>query len=488
MVSFDRSSNPPRSHSRWMTVSRKLVLLSLLFLAGIATLGVIAYRTVEEIRINGEIYEVIQERHRLVADTQPSSFSLLEASMLALRLLDEPDKVRQQADITRFSQTRDRYEKAREDWVPQLQDPGLNRGVKETIYRPAAEFYRVAEAEFLPAITAGNRARALAVLRGPMNRAFEQHEAALEDLVELARVRSADKEKEAQAIVDGRRRVLLVCGVFLVLGLAALSAWIGATITWPLRRLARDLAAFFAQVGSTLEEQERLLSTQAASVQETTTTMEELNASFREAGAAASDASQRAQTALALADSRAGSGGARGTGSLRDKIEAVTGCLIGLAEQTGQVDAITRSVGEHASQTNMLALNAAVEAARAGEQGRGFAVVAAEIRKLADESRQSADNIQAILGEIRDGTTTTVMSMEAGTRAVTGLAEELHILQETAERSSLSVQQQVAAVGQVVAAMEALSVGARDAAAGISQTRAGIRTLAQSAAHLEQMV
>ncbi|NJE02531.1 methyl-accepting chemotaxis protein, partial [Thermococcus sp. JdF3] len=99
-----------------------------------------------------------------------------------------------------------------------------------------------------------------------------------------------------------------------------------------------------------------------------------------------------------------------------------------VAEMSRSIEEITNVITNIAEQTNLLALNAAIEAARAGEAGRGFAVVAQEIRKLAEESKQAADNIKNIIdqitAEIRD-------AVDSTRRGVTVVGESAETLRET---------------------------------------------------------
>ncbi|GAB6135237.1 methyl-accepting chemotaxis protein [Thermococcus prieurii] len=118
--------------------------------------------------------------------------------------------------------------------------------------------------------------------------------------------------------------------------------------------------------------------------------MEEFEVSMREVVEIANEGRERSR---ASASQIAG---------IQRTIELVKEAVDNIKEMSKNIVSITDVITSIAEQTNLLALNAAIEAARAGEAGRGFAVVAQEIRGLAEESKQAADNIRNIIVQITE--------------------------------------------------------------------------------------
>ncbi|TVX89616.1 methyl-accepting chemotaxis protein [Paenibacillus agilis] len=155
-----------------------------------------------------------------------------------------------------------------------------------------------------------------------------------------------------------------------------------------------------------------------------------------------------------------------------------------LAGQSQQIEAIVSSIQQIARQTNLLALNASIEAARAGEHGKGFAVVAHEVRKLAEQTGQAAEQIggqlQSVIVQTKQLSVTMGRSadeIQTGTKIARDAGEQFESLHEAVQRVAEHIQ-------EVSAASEEMSAGTEQVSASMN----GLAAIAKDAADNAQSI
>ena len=119
------------------------------------------------------------------------------------------------------------------------------------------------------------------------------------------------------------------------------------------------------------------------------------------------------------------------------------------SRQISSINNLTNDILEIASQTNLLALNASIEAARAGEAGRGFAVVASQIQKLADQSNESANQIDQIIHALIEDSEKAVKTMDEVKTIMNLQSENVHKTGQVFEQVRDGISSSISGVGEI---------------------------------------
>ena len=273
------------------------------------------------------------------------------------------------------------------------------------------------------------------------------------------------------------------------------------------RNLGKDIEILrdsSSQMISTAEQYRKQLSEHSTSVNETTSTAAELSAAQRQVVTNATAVSNSGEKAAEAVQSGQGAINEtiEGLQQIKNKTEATSKQTIVLSEKSQQVGRIVVAIKDITEQINLLALNAAIEAARAGEQGKGFAVVAGEVRKLAERTKKSTEEITQLVQDIQNSTNATVLATEETIKAVDSgrrIAEDSakafdkisKLVSETSEAIKgiyLSCQQQDGATMQISGAMGQINLGIKETVQSVQKTVGAANELVGIAGRLQALI
>jgi len=225
---------------------------------------------------------------------------------------------------------------------------------------------------------------------------------------------------------------------------------------------AEALSSASAQVSATAQSVSQGTSEQAASVEETTSSLEQMNASITQNA----DSSRQTEMMAAKGAKDALDAG----GAVRETVDAMRN----IAKRITIIEEI-------AYQTNLLALNAAIEAARAGEHGRGFAVVATEVRKLAERSQEAAKEISSVAS---NSVTIAERSGQLLVDLVPSIRKTADLVQDVAAASK----EQAAGVSQINLALSNVDQVTQRNASAAEELASTAEELAAQAEGLQQLI
>jgi len=254
---------------------------------------------------------------------------------------------------------------------------------------------------------------------------------------------------------------------------------ISQKVRWMVEELmegSHQVTSAAGQVSSTAQELARGASAQAASLQQTATSSNEI----------------RSMTQKNSENSRASAGHMTETSHLVEnankKLAEMKTSMDEINASSDKISKIIRVIDEIAFQTNILALNAAVEAARAGEAGMGFAVVADEVRNLAQRSAQAAKDTASLIEESIN------RSKEGGTK-LAGVAESIRNITSSAAQVKTLVdevqtgsQEQARATEQVSKALSNMEQLTQQVAANSEESAAASEQLSAQAESMRTVV
>ncbi|MEZ5305508.1 MAG: methyl-accepting chemotaxis protein [Pyrinomonadaceae bacterium] len=217
-----------------LNVRKKFITLIAVGVVGMVVFAAVAFLSLREVMVNGNLYTEIVRKKDLQADILPPPNYIVESYLNAFQILAEDHPAEMEALIKRSADLKKEYVDRITYWKEHLQSTELKGQFLDKSVEPAMKFFDVQDKEFIPAIKTGDKEKATAVLDQTMSALFKQHKAEIEKVVEIAGKESKQAEEEAASTVGRDFMLMISLTIFVIAAMSAIGWYVSKSITSPL--------------------------------------------------------------------------------------------------------------------------------------------------------------------------------------------------------------------------------------------------------------
>jgi methyl-accepting chemotaxis protein len=218
-------------------------MLLVVFIAGYTIFGLVAFSTLNTLRIHGKLYSQIIMSKDLIADVLPPPGYIIESYLDVLQMIDETDPAQADYFIKELKRLETEYNESHRFWVnePLLEKGALRDAMLTGAYDPAIQFYNIIFSKFIPALQKGDRENARELAYGDLKTLYTAHRKSVDQVV-LGATEKHEKTEALAAITDQRNTKALFTIAFVVIAASViLSLMIRSSIIKPIIKVADTL-------------------------------------------------------------------------------------------------------------------------------------------------------------------------------------------------------------------------------------------------------
>ena len=506
-------------------------------IAGYLLLAWLGYATLNEVKVNGPIYQSISEGKALDSDVTPASLYLSEARLQVLALLNEKDRGKFSGHVDDYKASVKEFHDAHDGYDKDMEEGPIKQLFRGPAYTQGVAWLEEMDTKVIPAKLAGDDKGADATFTQADGH-FDEHRKATEELATAVEKENKTKEDAsthsiAHRIAELGVLIVCVCGIVVVLGWVTSRAitsslrktvevvqtaaegdlrrrvvvdskdepgQMGDALNHMLDRISqaiREIGAAANQLASASDEFSNTSQQITANSEETSTQARVVSSATEQVNhnlqTVATGSNEMATTVKDIAQNAQDA--AKVAAKAQQSAEQTNKIVLKLGESSAEIGKVIKVITSIAQKTDLLALNATVEAARAGEVGAGFAVVANEVKELAKQTSQATEEISQKIEAIQNDAKSTVEAI-GNISAVISKVNEISISIATAvEEQSATTSEMSRNTTQAAQSAEEVShniagvaQAADDTAKGASQSLRAAKELSKMSGRLRELV